>query len=118
MPGGKYRLLSLLTGGLKVGSASTDTFIKAILAGSVSVTGPAFDGGDAGSTEIIEATIGGLTASHALIVMPENISPCMAIVSACAGAGKASLVFSYTAASGGAAAAAATTVINYLAVRT
>ena len=118
MPGGKQRLLSLLTGGLKVGSASTDTFIKSILSGSVAVTGPAFDGGDPGSSETIEATIATLSASHALFITAENVSPCMAIVSACAGTGKASLVYQYTAGCGGAAAAAAANTINYLAVRT
>ena len=118
MPAGKARLKNLLTGGLVVGSASTDTHIKAILAGSISFTGPAFDGGDAGSQEISEATISGLSASHALIATPEAISPCIALVAACAGAGKASFVFGYTAGSGGGAAAAATTVISYIAVRT
>jgi hypothetical protein len=118
MPGGKQRLLSLLTTGLKVGSASTDTFMMAILAGSVSITGPAFTGDTAGSREILEATIAGLTASHSLQVTPEGISPCIALVGACAGVGKASMIFSYIAGSNGAAAAAATTVINYFAVRT
>jgi hypothetical protein len=118
MPGGKSRLLSLLTAGLKVGSASTDTFIKAILAGSVSVTTPVFAGSTSGSTEIAEATITGLSASYALFMTAENMSPCIALISACAGTGQASLVFGYTAGSGGLAAAAGTAIVNYLAVRT
>lgn len=118
MPGGKARLKNLLTGGLVVGSASTDTHLKAILAGSVSITGPAFDGNDAGSTEVVEATIAALTASHTFICKLEDISPCMALIAACAGAGKASLVFGYTAGSGGGAAAAKAGNLNYIAVRT
>ena len=118
MPGGKYRLLSLLTGGLKVGSASTDTFIRAILAGSGTVTTPVFAGSTAGSTIVAEMTIANLSASHALFVTAENMSPCISLVSACAGTGKASMVFGYTAGSQGDAAAAGTATINYLAVRT
>jgi len=118
MPGGKQRLLSLLTGGIKVGSASTDTFIKSILAGSATVTTPAFDGGDPGSSETVEATIANMTASHALLITAENMSPCIALISACAGTGKASLVFGYTAACGGGAAAAGTATFNYIGVRT
>lgn len=117
MPGGKMRLLSLLTTGLRVGSASADTMFN-ILAGSVSISAPCFTGNTAGSREIAEATISGLTASHALQVTAEGLSPCLALVGACAGTGKASMLFSYIAGSGGAGAAIATTVINYLAVRT
>lgn len=118
MPGGKSRLMSLLTGGLKVGSASTDTFMKEILAGSVTFLGPAFDGGDAGSIATCQADITGITPSHTLLVTPEYISPCTVIIAACAGVGNASFVFSYVAGSGGAAASSLTSIINYIAIKT
>jgi hypothetical protein len=119
MPGGKIRLKVLATGGLSVGSASTDTFMKNILAGSVSLTSPAFTGNTAGSQATVEVSITGLTASHVLQAFPRGtFSPCIALVSTCPGAGVASMIFAYIAGSGGAAAAGATTVIQYLAVKT
>jgi hypothetical protein len=118
MPGGKARLASLLTSGLKVGSASTDTYMKSILAGSVTFTGPAFDAGIGGSTATCQADITGITASHTLVVTAQDISPCMTIIGACAGAGNASFVFAYTSASGGEAACTKTTIIKYIAVKT
>jgi len=118
MPAGKSRLMSLLTGGLKVGSASTDTFIKEILAGSVSLTGPAFDNGIGASTATCQANITGITASHTLVAMPQDISPCMTIIAACAGAGNASFVFGFMAASSGCNATAKTTIIKYIAIKT
>ena len=89
MPGGKYRLKALLTGGLKVGQGgSAGTDVSNILAGSAAVTIPCAVAGSSGG--VYPVTITGLTACHVLIANLEGTSGCFGVVGACPGTDSAS----------------------------
>ena len=116
MPGGKRRLKFLFTTGIQVGANGQS--LKSILTGSVSVTAPAFNAGDAASTDTASATIANLTASHLLLAMPDQaMSGCITLVSACPGAGAASFTFATIAGSGGGTATAKATIVRYIAAQ-
>ena len=121
MPGGKRRLKMLMTSGIKVGSASESTFIKDIMAGSVSISTPIFTGGTPGSVASAAATITGMTASHTMLAGPHSVCAmggCIVYAGACPYSGGANFYFGYLAACGGEAVVAKTVTMRYLAFRT
>ena len=121
MPGGKRRLKMLLTTGLQVGTSTCSTFIKDIMAGSVSITTPVFTGDTPESVASTAATIAGLTASHTFLATVNSVCAmggCIVFAGACPGAEAANFYFSYTAGSGGAAVTAHTVTLRYAAFRT
>jgi len=121
MPGGKRRLKMLMTTGIRVGSASDSTWVKDIMAGSVSISTPIFTGGTPGSVASAAATIAGMTASHTLLAGPESVCAmggCIIYAGACPAANGANFYFGYLAACGGEAVTAKTVTMRYLAFRT
>jgi len=121
MPGGKRRLRMLMVTGFKVGSASESTWVKDIMAGSVSISTPIFTGGTTGSVASSNATITGMTASHTLLAGPNSVCTmggCIVYAGACALSNAANFYFGYLAGSGGEAVTAKTVTMRYLAFRT
>lgn len=113
----KQRMKSLFTGGLTVGQlaqgASPGTYIKHIVAGSATFECGSI--GAVGGSSVCEVvTMPGLTASHAIAVSVRTGNACTVFQRSNAGAGQASLFFSYVGGSGLGAASQTTTTIDYL----
>ena len=120
----KERMKSLFTGGLQVGvlgtgGASPGTFVKHIVAGSLTVNVGSV-GAVGGSTVCEVGTIAGLTASHVILAQEVQATQnaCLALMAAKAGAGQASFVWAYTGGSGLGVAASHAATIGFIAAQT